>query len=70
MEKVLIILGFFAFMAVLVLLTAYPVMLLWNWLIPGLLGLHPLDFWQALGLLTLCQLLFTRTVSSDKKERR
>jgi hypothetical protein len=36
------------------------VMALWNALIPGLFGLHALDYWQGLGLLVLCRLLFGR----------
>ena len=31
---------------------------LWNWLLPPLFGWHPLTFWQALGLLALCRILF------------
>jgi hypothetical protein len=31
---------------------------LWNWLAPALFGWHPITFWQALGLLVLCRLLF------------
>jgi hypothetical protein len=34
------------------------VMHLWNWLLPPLFGWHLLTFWQALGLLTLCRILF------------
>jgi hypothetical protein len=34
------------------------VKLLWNWLAPMLFGLPPLTFWQALGLLALCRILF------------
>jgi hypothetical protein len=34
------------------------VMLLWNWLAPALFGLHAITFWQALGLLVLCRILF------------
>ena len=33
---------------------------LWNWLIPPLLGWHAVTFWQALGLLALCRILFGR----------
>jgi hypothetical protein len=36
------------------------VMALWNALMPQLFGLHALDYWQALGLLVLCRLLFGR----------
>ena len=34
------------------------VMHLWNWLLPALFGWHPIGFWQALGLLVLCRILF------------
>ena len=34
------------------------VMQLWNWLLPPLFGWHPVTFWQALGLLALCRILF------------
>ena len=34
------------------------VMLLWNWLAPALFGLRLITFWQALGLLVLCRILF------------
>jgi hypothetical protein len=36
----------------------YVVMRLWNWLMPGLFGLHVVTFWQALGLLVLSKILF------------
>jgi len=31
---------------------------LWNTLLPPLFGWHPIGFWQALGLLLLCRILF------------
>ncbi len=31
---------------------------LWNWLMPRLFGLHPISFWQAVGLLALSWILF------------
>jgi hypothetical protein len=34
------------------------VMHLWNWLAPAIFGLHIITFWQALGLLVLCRILF------------
>lgn len=39
-------------------LFGFIVMVLWNWLMPGLLGLQPIGFWQAVGLLVLCKILF------------
>ncbi len=34
------------------------VMRLWNWLLPPLFGWPEIGFWQALGLLALCRILF------------
>jgi hypothetical protein len=34
------------------------VMHLWNWLLPTLFGWHLITFWQAVGLLALCRILF------------
>jgi hypothetical protein len=34
------------------------VMHLWNWLLPPLFGFHQIGFWQALGMLVLCRILF------------
>jgi hypothetical protein len=31
---------------------------LWNWLLPSLFGWRQITFWQAVGLLTLCRILF------------
>ena len=32
--------------------------LLWNWLLPAIFGWKQITFWQALGLLALCRILF------------
>ena len=34
------------------------VLLLWNWLVPPLFGWREITFWQALGILALCRILF------------
>ena len=31
---------------------------LWNWLLPVLFGWHQINFWQAVGILALCRILF------------
>jgi hypothetical protein len=31
---------------------------LWNWLLPALFGWPQITFWQAIGLLVLCRILF------------
>jgi hypothetical protein len=55
---------YFAAPLALVALTAFvsvggwTVTLLWNWLVPPLFGLRTVTFWQALGLLVLCRILF------------
>lgn len=46
--------GFLAIVAVF----SAAVMLLWNWLMPAIFGLTTICFWQALGLLALCRILF------------
>ena len=45
-------------MAVFALVGGEVVMHLWNWLLPPLFGWRALTFWQALGLLALCRILF------------
>ncbi len=39
-------------------LGGFAVSLLWNWLLPALFGWHTITFWQAVGLLALCRILF------------
>ena len=34
------------------------VLQLWNWLLPPLFGWRQITFWQAVGLLALCRILF------------
>ena len=36
----------------------FIVMGLWNWLVPALFGGRIITFWQALGILALCRILF------------
>ena len=50
----LAILGFLVFIAI----GGEVVRLLWNWLLPPLFGWREITFWQGLGLLTLCRILF------------
>jgi hypothetical protein len=50
----LAILGIFAFIAI----GGEIVLQLWNWLLPPLFGWRQITFWQALGILVLCRVLF------------
>jgi len=36
----------------------WVVMSLWNWLLPPLFGWRMITFWQAMGILVLCRILF------------
>jgi hypothetical protein len=60
--KVLKIIGWIciglAGLSALALALGFPVMWLWNWLMPSLFGLPHVTFLQAVGLLLLCHLLF------------
>lgn len=50
----LAILGIAAF----IFIGGFLVMHLWNWLLPALFRWPQITFWQALGLLVLCRILF------------
>jgi hypothetical protein len=45
-------------MAIFIAIGGEVVMQLWNWLLPMLFGWRQITFWQALGLLALCRILF------------
>jgi uncharacterized membrane protein len=45
-------------MAVFIAIGGEVVRLLWNWLAPALFGWGTITFWQAVGLLALCRILF------------
>jgi hypothetical protein len=55
-----------AVMAALGLVIAFPVMILWNWLIPAIFGLKTITFLEAFGLYGLCAILFQSSRSSSK----
>ena len=44
--------------AVFIFIGGEVVMQLWNWLLPTLFGWRQITFWQAVGLLALCRILF------------
>lgn len=65
-EIALLVVLLFITSAAVSLLTAYPVMLLWNWLLPSIFDGPTINFWEALGITLLCSLLF-KPASSSKK---
>lgn len=52
--------------AIAIVLLGYPLMLLWNWLIPNIFGLPEITFWQAIGLNLLSTILFKSTTIKNK----
>jgi hypothetical protein len=67
-ETVLRFLGLCAIIIIACFLVAFPVMLLWNWLMPEIFGLPVINFWQALGLCVLSSLLLKSGGSNEKKD--
>ena len=57
-KVILLIPLFIAGMVLFIAVGGTVVMLLWNWLAPELFGLQLISFWQAVGLLALCRILF------------
>ena len=56
-----------ALLIVAAILFAWPVQLLWNGCLIGAVdGVHPITFWQALGLTFLFSILFKGTSTSSK----
>jgi hypothetical protein len=64
-ESIATLLGF---IAIVIVLLGYPVMLLWNWLMPEIFGLSEITFWQAIGLNVLCTILFRPSISIKKQD--
>ena len=52
------------------LLQAWLVMLLWNWVAVSLFGAPVLGFWMAFGLYWLCSLLFKSKTTVNKKSEK
>jgi hypothetical protein len=59
---------FLGTIAIIIVLLGYPVMLLWNWLMPELFSLPVITFWQAIGLNILCTILFRPSISIKKQD--
>lgn len=59
---VLLTFGVIAFIAVLM---GFPLMLLWNALLPGLFGIKTISFWQAIGINLLTGIMFRSHSSSS-----
>ena len=60
--KILITVGTVVLLA---LLMTFPLMWLWNWLMPDLFNVAEIGFWQALGLNFLASILFKKNNSTS-----
>jgi hypothetical protein len=60
LEYVLTIIGL---LILAVILFGYPILLLWNWLMPTIFNLPYITFWQACGLNLLASILFKPTIN-------
>lgn len=49
---------FLFFVVIVAVILGFPIMWLWNAILPGVTGAATINFWQALGLWVLCNLLF------------
>jgi hypothetical protein len=64
MEKLVIVLSALALITVGAIILAWPTQWLWNHSLVGAVdGVHPITFWQALGINLLCGILFKNSSS-------
>ena len=68
LKIVMVAVGMLALALILGLLTALPVYLLWNWLMPELFHLPIITFWQALGIAVLSSILFKSSSSKSSSK--
>jgi hypothetical protein len=48
-------------------LLVFPIMWLWNWLVPELFNGPTITFWQSAGLFVLCNMLLKSSTSYNSK---
>jgi len=58
--------AFLGMIAIVIVILGYPLMLLWNWLIPTIFNLPEITLWQAIGLNLLSTILFKSTTIKSK----
>lgn len=61
------ILGIIVCGLILALILTYPMMLLWNWLMPYIFGLPTLTFWQMFGFSILLNCLIPHSTNTNNK---
>ena len=58
--------AFLGMIAIVIVILGYPLMMLWNWLMPVLFKLPEITLWQAIGLNLLSTILFKSTTTIKK----
>ena len=58
--------AFLGMIAIVIVILGYPLMLLWNWLMPIIFGLPEITLWQAIGLNLISTILFKSTTTIKK----
>lgn len=66
MNLISVIVVYVVMLLVVAALMSLPVMLLWDWLMPGIFGLRTISWFEAWGLLFLCGMLFKSHNSVNK----
>jgi hypothetical protein len=59
---------FLGMVAIVIVILGYPLMLLWNWLMPVIFKLPEITLWQAIGLNLLSTILFKSTTTIKKEK--
>ena len=52
--------------ALIVVALGFPLMIVWNWIMPDIFGLPEITFWQAIGLNFLSVILIKPTIKVNK----
>ena len=65
MNNILLVIGI---LIIAVMLIGFPLMILWNWLMPTIFGLPEIGFWQSIGLQLLSIILFKSTSFKTNKD--
>jgi hypothetical protein len=65
-ESFMVVSLFLLVLVIVGLFIGFPLMWLWNWLMPVIFGLPTITFWQAVGLYLLAGVLIKSTSSSKK----
>ena len=55
--------------AVIAFLLGFPLMLLWNWLMPSLFNIREITFWEAIGINVMSGILLGKYNNFNKKSK-